>query len=134
MMNMKAERLEKDIRDRICMLHIAPDTSGCDAGLYDTAAADAVREVAGIIGVDIDDVEDLTEELLPAVADIAAAAAAEAVMLGEHCDGAASSRTDGELTVRFAEGTSAFERKIAKAAKMRERGIREAVRRRRLRW
>ena len=131
---MDAERLEKEIRDRICMLHIAPDTSGCDAGLYDTVVSDALREVAGSVGADAGDVADLTDGLMFAVADIAAAAAADAVMLGEYHNGVAGSRTDGDLTVRFAGGTSAFERKCAAIARMRERGIREAVRHRRVKW
>lgn len=134
--------LRKEIRDRLDMLHVAPDSGGCDAGLYDAAVAGAVREVENIVGADVvvdaDDV-DVDDDagadaLLCAVADIAAADIAESVLLASKRDGAAYSRTDGDLTVRFAEGTSAFERTLAAVSKMRERGRMCAVRYRRLIW
>ena len=131
--------LRKEVRDRLDMLHVAPDSGGCDAGLYDVAVAGAVREVAGIVGADVvvdaDDVDDAgADAILCAVADIAAADIAESVMLASKRDGAAYSRTDGDLTVRFAEGTSAFERTLAAVSKMRERGRMCAVHHRRLVW
>lgn len=140
--------LRKEVRDRLDMLHVAPDSGGCDAGLYDIAVAGAVREVEGIVGADIvvdaddvdaDDVDDVdgdvgADALLCAVADIAAADIAESVLLASKRDGAAYSRTDGDLTVRFAEGTSAFERTLAAVSKMRERGRQCAVHHRRLVW
>ena len=132
-------RLRKEVRDRLDMLHVAPDSGGCDAGLYDAAVAGAVREVGGIVGADVvidadDDGEVGADALLCAVADIAAADIAESVMLASKRDGAAYSRTDGDLTVRFAEGTSAFERTLAAVSKMRERGRMCAVHHRRLVW
>lgn len=137
----KTAWIRKEVRDRLDMLHVAPDSGGCDAGLYDVAVAGAVREVTGIVGADVvtdtDDVDDVdagADALLCAVADIAAADIAEAVLLASKRDGAAYSRTDGDLTVRFAEGTSAFERTLAAVSKMRERGRMCAVRHRRLIW
>ena len=134
--------LRKEVRDRLDMLHVAPDFGGCDAGLYDSAVAGAVREGGGIVGGDVvtdaDDVDVVgdagADALLCAVADIAAADIAESVLLASKRDGAAYSRTDGDLTVRFAEGTSAFERTLAAVSKMRERGRMCAVRHRRLIW
>ena len=133
--------LRKEVRDRLDMLHVAPDTCGCDAGLYDAAVLGAVREVEGIVGADVvidaddvDDVDSAADALLCAVADIAAADIAESVLLASKRDGAAYSRTDGDLTVRFAEGTSAFERTLAAVSKMRERGRMCAVHHRRLVW
>ncbi len=142
----KSALLRKEISDRLDMLHVAPDSGGCDAGLYDTAVAGAVREVGGIVGADVvvdaddaDDADDVVgdagaDAILCAVADIAAADIAESVLLASKRDGAAYSRTDGDLTVRFAEGTSAFERTLAAVSKMRERGRMCAVRHRRLIW
>ena len=136
----KSALLRKEISDRLDMLHVAPDSGGCDAGLYDAAVLGAVREVEGIVGADVVidadvvDVDGAADALLCAVADIAAADIAESVLLASKRDGAAYSRTDGDLTVRFAEGTSAFERTLAADSKMRERGRMCAVHHRRLVW
>ncbi len=119
------------VRERLDLLHIDICESGCDAGLYDAAVDGAIDEAATVSG---DPDAGGRVEMYSAIADIAASELARAVMLGARGDGVVSARTDGDLSVKYASGTSQYEERRGMADRMRERGISAVRSHRRLRW
>ena len=128
---MNTERIKTDMLTRIAALGLSVTQS--DSDMLDYTALRAASRVQSLCGLDLSaQSEDTVSALISAAADIAAADAAAIIL--SRGDGAVSSRTDGDVSVRYADGTSGGERVAAEISRMRELGVAAAVRRRRFVW
>ncbi len=121
-------KIKAGIEKRLISLHISPRE--CDLGILDTIIDSVTDEILLICAI-----ETLPDELLESVADISAADYAEASLLGDGgAKGAVTSKSDGDLSLKYASGTTELERKLSACGKMRCRGLDRAKKYRRIRW
>lgn len=121
-------KIKAGIEKRLISLHISPRE--CDLGILDTIIDSVTDEILLICAIDT-----LPDELFESVADISAADYAETALLGEGgARGAVASKSDGDLSMKYAAGTTEFERRLSACDKMRRRGLDRAKKYRRIRW
>lgn len=122
-------KIRKGVEARLHALHAVPASDGSDVGILDAAIANATDTVLSASGFD-----DLPDELIGAVADLAAADYAEYILTSTASVGVISSKSDGEYSVRYKDGTSKAEKLFSMTEKMRARGIDTMNTFRRIRW
>ena len=125
----EATKLRLGVEERLHMLHATPDADGSDVGIFDAVIKKAKETVLSVSGF-----EELPECLIGAVCDLAAADYAEYIFTSDSGIGSISSKSDGEFSVRYRDGTSREERLFALTDRLRENGTRAANTSRRLRW
>ncbi len=124
-----ATKLRQGVEARLHSLHVTPAEDGSDVGMFDTVIKKAYDTVLSVSGF-----ETLPDELIGAVCDLAAADYAEYIFTSTAESGEISSKTDGEFSVRYKDGTSRAEKLFLMSAKMREEGTRAMNSYRKLRW
>ncbi len=121
-------KIKAGIEKRLISLHISPRE--CDIGILDTIIDSVTDEILLICALDT-----LPDELYESLADISAADYAEAALFGEGTvKGAVISKSDGDLSLKYAAGTTEFERRLSACDRMRRRGLERAKKFRRIRW
>lgn len=124
-----ASKIFKGVEARLLSLHIAPASDGSDVGIINTAIEKATGTVLAASGFDA-----IPDELICAVADLAAADCAEYIMSSAASSGDISSKSDGKYSVKYKDGTSRNEKLFGLIQAMRESGISAMNTFRRLRW
>ncbi len=124
-----ASKIFKGVEARLLSLHIAPATDGSDIGIINAAVEKATSTVLAASGFD-----SIPDELVCAVADLAAADCAEYIMSSSASSGEIASKSDGKYSVKYKDGTSRNEKIFALIREMRESGISAMNTFRRLRW
>ena len=122
-------RIRKEVEKRLSALKVTPAKDGSDLGNIDLFIDDTLLLFSSEYSV-----KELTEELIYAVADVAAAELASLVFGREKGAGAVSSKDDGTLSVGYAKGTTTYERTLSSIDAMKKRGFSVAKKYRRLRW
>ncbi len=122
-------KIRKGVEERLHSLHIAPASDGSDIGILDAVINKAKDTVLTVSGFD-----KVPDELIGAASDLAAADYAEYILTSDAGAGTLSSKSDGDYSVKYKDGTSKEERLFAMAEKMRARGIDATNAFRKIRW
>lgn len=124
-----AEKILSGVEARLCSLRVTPSDDGYDIGTVKAAISRATDTVLAASGFD-----EVPDELIGAVSDIAAADCAEWMLSSASSSGDLASKSDGNYSVKYKDGTSSNERIFTLTKAMRENGISAMNAFRRLRW
>ncbi len=122
-------KIRAGVEARLLSLHVTPAADGSDVGIFDAAIAKAKDTVFAVSGF-----EAVPEALIGAVCDLAAADYAEYILTSDASDGQIGTRTDGDFSLRYKDGTSRVERLLELTEKLRRDGMSAINVYRRIRW
>lgn len=124
-----ASKIFKGVEARLLSLHIVPAADGSDVGIINAAIEKATDTVLTASGFN-----SIPDELICAVADLAAADCAEYILSSSASSGDIASKSDGNYSVKYKDGTSRNEKLFNLIHEMRESGVSAMNTFRKLRW